>query len=221
MATMCLIEGPNLMERTGGNVLICDQVLMLTLDPTTLFYLSLMETSKPKTVGLIDSWAVEVSAAGLPLSKKSNKPASIRSIPSLTIGSTRSTSTSVLTNRVAITSAEPQVIDISDDEFGFPDEDETKGPERDAAVASPPKGKKRVTSSVSICSLRFLIITDNLIRRSSKSKTCLFISMSRHRRRNFETRTSPVAARTKIAGARTLSPPSYGILPIARQTLGI
>jgi len=59
--------------------------------------------------------------------------------------------------------------------------------------------------------ITFSIITDNLIRRSSKSKTCLFISMSRHRRRNFETRTSPVAARTKIAGARTLSPPSYGI----------
>jgi hypothetical protein len=39
-------------------VLICDQLFsgtMLTLDPTTLFYLSLMETSNPKKAGLIDS----------------------------------------------------------------------------------------------------------------------------------------------------------------------
>jgi len=156
-ADNALDRRPKSVDGKAPEYVFCDELLlrtMLTLDPTTLFYLSLMETSNPKKGGLIDMWAAGVPTR-LPLSKNSNKPASIRSIPSLTIGSTRSTSTLVLTNRVAITSAEPQVIDISDDEFGFPDEDETKGPERDAAVASPPKGKKRVTSSVSICSLHF------------------------------------------------------------------
>jgi len=49
----------------------------------------------------------------------------------------------------------------------------------------------------------------------------LFISMIRHRGRNFEMRTSPMAARMKIAGTGILSPLSYGISPIARQTFGI
>jgi hypothetical protein len=141
----------NRLSLIGGNVLICvlSRTMSLTLDPTTLFYLSLMETSNPKQGGLIDSWAAGVTT-GRPLSKISNKPASIRTIPSLTRGSTRSTLTSVLSNQVAITSTDPQVvIDISDEELGLPYEDETKGPERDAAVASPPKGKKRATSSVS------------------------------------------------------------------------
>lgn len=96
-----------------------------------------METSNPKKAGLINLWATGVPT-GL---KKSNKPASIHSIPSLTIGSTRSTLASVLTNRVAITSTEPQVINISD-------EDETKGPEWNTAVASQPKGKKSGMSSI-------------------------------------------------------------------------
>jgi hypothetical protein len=121
---------------------------MLTLDLTTLFYLSLMEASNPKKARLIDLWATGVST-GLPLSKKSNKPVSLCSIPSFTIGSTRSTSTSVLTNQVAITSTKPQVVDIFDEEFRFPNEDETKGPKWDTTVASPPKGKKHATLSVS------------------------------------------------------------------------
>ena len=41
------------------------------------------------------------------------------------------------------------MIDISDEEFGWPDEDETKGLEQDAAVASLPQGKRHATSSVS------------------------------------------------------------------------
>jgi len=43
--------------------------------------------------------------------------------------------------------AEPQNnIEIA--ELGLSDEDETKGLERDAAIMSPPKGKKHINSSV-------------------------------------------------------------------------
>jgi hypothetical protein len=106
-----------------------------------------MDTSdeKSKLSGLNNSWA----ATGRPRSDTFG-------IPTTGIGSSRrSTSTSVLTNRVAITSTGPNIAiaDISDGEselaeHGIPDEDETQGPERDAAAASPLKGKKRITSLV-------------------------------------------------------------------------
>jgi len=44
-----------------------------------------------------------------------------------------------------MTSTEPQVVNISDDKFGLPDEDETKGSEWDTVIPSPPKGKKHAT----------------------------------------------------------------------------
>jgi len=40
-----------------------------------------------------------------------------------------------------------------DSDAGLSDNDETKGSEREAAVNSPPKGKKRVTSDVSFAFL--------------------------------------------------------------------
>ncbi|KAF8488816.1 hypothetical protein F5888DRAFT_1809375 [Russula emetica] len=74
-------------------------------------------------------------SAGRPRSNTFGIPTTIRPIPSLTIGSTQLTSTSVLTNRVAITSTnlEGAIVNISD--------------KRDAAAASPLKGKKRATTS--------------------------------------------------------------------------
>ncbi|KAF8495461.1 hypothetical protein F5888DRAFT_1635530 [Russula emetica] len=131
-----------------------DKNTMLTLNQTpTSFYRSLMETSdkKSKLSGLNDSWAAEMSA-GRPRSNTFGIPTTIRPIPSLTIGSTQLTSTSVLTNRVAITSTnlEGAIVNISDSESergGVPEKDETKGLEWDAAAASPLKGKKRATTS--------------------------------------------------------------------------
>jgi hypothetical protein len=183
MATTCLMEESQLMGREiGGNVPISAFLLamtMLTLDRTTLFYFSLMQTSDQKSQygGLISSWAAEVNA-GRARSKASSKPGGVRSIPSLTNGTTRSTSTSVLTNRVAITSANLGVVDVSDAESGhrFPDEDETKGVERDAAVTSHPKGKKRATSSVSVapyeCMLLMIIIPGTYQSRKQKRSDC-------------------------------------------------
>ena len=124
---------------------------MLTLYQTTLFYGSLMDTSdkKSKLTGLNDSWAPGIST-GRPCSDTFGIPTAVTGIGS----SGRSTLTSVLTSRVAITSTGPNVTiaNISDSEskHGIPDEDETQGPERDAAAASPLKGKKRITSSVTV-----------------------------------------------------------------------
>ncbi|KAN0105548.1 hypothetical protein V8E52_010929 [Russula decolorans] len=129
---------------------------MLTLDQTTSLYGSLMDTSdkKSKLSGLNNSWATGNSApAGRPRSDTFGIP----TMPVATgvLGpSRRSTSTSVLSNCVAITSTGPDVAiaklsdsDSEDSEHGIPDEDETQGPERDAAAASPLKGKRRITSS--------------------------------------------------------------------------
>jgi hypothetical protein len=70
--------------------------------------------------------------------------------PALTNGSTRG---STRTSRSALTHAfirhDGDVDEVKDDDGFISDCDETKGPEREAAIRSPPKGKKRVTSSVS------------------------------------------------------------------------
>jgi hypothetical protein len=184
------MEESQLMGREiGGNVPISAFLLtmtMLTLDRTPFFDFSLMQTSYQKSQygGLISSWAAEVNA-GRAHSKASSKPGGVRSIPSLTNGTTRSTSTSVLTNCVAITSANLGVVDVSDAEsrHGFPDEDETKGVERDATVTSPPKGKKCAMSSVSVapykCMLLMIIIPGTYQSRKQKRSDCEHTSKER------------------------------------------
>lgn len=85
-----------------------------------------------------------------------SKPASTKSHAASS--STRISSKSTLTGAVVIKAEqkgrrEPQADpSVSDDDAlvgGFEDEDETKGEERDAAIASPIKGKARLTNSVS------------------------------------------------------------------------
>jgi hypothetical protein len=72
------------------------------------------------------------------------------SIPPLTNASTRSSASSVLSKNVKITTkVEPANIGIQIIDGALSDEDETMGFEREAAVKSPPKGKKRATSAVS------------------------------------------------------------------------
>ncbi|KAG1844763.1 hypothetical protein C8R48DRAFT_678368 [Suillus tomentosus] len=122
--------------------------------------------SKEFSTGIND-WAASIPENSKPGSKANtsqpsifkNRSASRRNgsvLPPLTNGSTRSSSNSVLTNNVLISHAE-SVIRIKEEpkknyhlgviDGGLSDEDETQGLEREAAVASPPKGKKRVTSS--------------------------------------------------------------------------
>jgi len=118
---------------------------MLTLDPTTLFYFSLRDLDfKNNHAGLIQDWATKIPHNAKPGSTRS------KATPSLTHGSTRSSHAPPLTRSALNT------VKISDPddgikiaEGGLSDIDETKGYERDAAIKSPPKGKQRITSSVS------------------------------------------------------------------------
>ena len=128
---------------------------MLTLDPSTLFYWNLSDPPPKKLKHAVESWAKSI-----PLNAKppSHAPSS-HVTPSLTHGSSRSTGRSVLTDAIIVTSKvarpaqikpDPDFIDIHDG--GLSDHDEIRGRERDAAVFSPPKGKVRLNSEVSILS---------------------------------------------------------------------
>jgi hypothetical protein len=131
---------------------------MLTLDPYTLFYWNLSDPPAKKVSYSVESWAKSVPSNAKPPSRAPTVTSS-RSVPSLTNASSRSTGRSVLTDTIAITSKaapavrikpDPDFIDIHDG--GLSDHDETRGRERDAAVFSPPKGKTRLNSEVSILS---------------------------------------------------------------------
>ena len=120
---------------------------MLTLDRTTLFYYSLSNTTIHED--RLNDWVKTVPKF---------KRGSTRSVtPSLTNGSTRTrtskasshVSTRSALNNVFIRQRDVDVADMANGDGGLSDHDETKGPEREAAIKSPPKGKKRVTSSVS------------------------------------------------------------------------
>jgi hypothetical protein len=141
-------------------------IIMLTLDETTLYYFFLSDSasamdSKEFSTGIND-WAASIPENSKPGSKANtsqpsifkNRSASHRNgsvLPPLTNGSTQSSSNSVLTNNILISHTEP-VIRIKEEpkknyhlgviDGGLSDEDETQGLEREAAVTSPPKGKK-------------------------------------------------------------------------------
>jgi hypothetical protein len=139
---------------------------MLTLDECTLYYFFLNSDTEPIKKG-VKSWAAQVDEFSH-TSKPNSKPASLKSKPASTkshaaSSSTRISSKSTLTGTVVIKTEqkgrrEPLKADpsVSDDDAlvgGFEDEDETKGEERDAAIASPIKGKARLTNAVSKCLL--------------------------------------------------------------------
>lgn len=154
---------PNSKRQVNSHILAITN--MLTLDETTLYYFFLSDNaskSKKDFSSGINSWAASVPSNSRPASKattnvsqrsifkNSTSSRSGSMLPPLTHGSTRSSAHSVLTTDVKIShdiKAEPQN-DIEIAELGLSDEDETKGLERDAAIMSPPKGKKRINSSV-------------------------------------------------------------------------
>jgi hypothetical protein len=139
---------------------------LLTLDQSTLFYWTLSDsylknrrpnsTTIKEWVSALPSSAEPVSRAPSHITGRTNKSHSSHSksvIPSLTSGTSRSSAPSILTNNITIVShaalnsvkvkAEPvpDTITLHSD-GGLSDNDETKGEEREAAIKSPPKGKK-------------------------------------------------------------------------------
>ena len=141
---------------------------MLTLDQTTLYYHFLSDlasngnNSGEKFLSGIKSWAASIPRNAQPSSKATSKTGTKTSsrgdsiLPPLTEATTRSSANSVLTKNITISQKAPVKVKLETNDVsinivdeGLSDEDETNGVERDAAVASPPKGKKRVTSAVS------------------------------------------------------------------------
>jgi hypothetical protein len=147
--------------------MIADYESLLTLDHFTLFNWTLSDVP-PKRGAVIKEWVSAISAPSTQAGKSKQGPKSSSShskynagsvVPSLIGGSTsRSSATSVLTDSIKIIShtappdqskvkVEIDVISLSD-EGGLSDNDEMVGKEREVAINSPPKGKKRITSEV-------------------------------------------------------------------------
>jgi hypothetical protein len=111
-----------------------------------------------------NDWAASVPRKAKPASKATSKVISSIKATSrgsslflpLTEAATRSSASSVLTKSITVFHKTPNNIKLEADNDvfafiggGLSDEDETNGIEQDAAVASPPKGKKCVTSAIS------------------------------------------------------------------------
>jgi hypothetical protein len=168
-------EGRMTPEKATRSVLLCSPFtdIMLTLDHSTLFYWNL--TSNPQASSAnqisssVNSWAKTVPANAKPPSHApshaapTNTGRTMITVPPLTNASSRSTGRSVLTNTITITGKrapsvrvkpDPDSIDFHDGALS--DHDEIMGQERDAAMLSPPKGKKRLNSEVSLSQTNYL-----------------------------------------------------------------
>lgn len=175
---------------------------LLSLNETTLYYFFLSDRTsnnynwKEEFSNGIDRWAEAIpdnadslapnSAASA--SKPSNPHARVQ-VPALTNASTRSSNTSALSKSIKIsenvnsnvkvkTPTEPHDTSIQVLELGIQDDDEMMGPERDAALKSPPKGKVRLSSAVT-----------NLFFYPSTSVHCLLIGY--HQRITIQVRSNP------------------------------
>ncbi len=128
----------------------------LTLDASTLFYWTLSSDSaaprenlKRKHCSAINEWA-----SAIPTHVPKSKSNRTKSVPSLTNGTSRPSAPSVLSDQVKIISHQPNKVKTEPvyhrNEYngGLSDNDEIKGEEREVAINSPPKGKRRVTSEV-------------------------------------------------------------------------
>jgi hypothetical protein len=155
----------DLMEIDNGYILLtCILMLsLLTLDQSTLFYWTLSDTTshkKRKHASAIKDWASAVSATAKPTSKAPSSQVTKSDVPPLTSSTSHSSAPSVLTNNVKIIShraldsvkvkAEPSPTLSLHTDGGLSDNDERRGEEWEAAINSPPKGKKRVTSEISL-----------------------------------------------------------------------
>lgn len=172
---------------------------MLTLNPTTLFYWNL-SNPPAKKVKYSESQGIEVWSKTIPRSSKpppsqptsraqsqtgtqnsfktlySSKSQAVT--PSLTSGSTRSSVPTALTNKIVLSTEKTAALQIKPDpdasfmvnDNGLSDNDEMRGVEREAAVATPHKGKARLDSKVSFIlsnMLIFMLINDIIVGSSS------------------------------------------------------
>jgi hypothetical protein len=131
--------------------------MVFTLDETTIFYYTMTSSETASKIGAVKNWAAKTDVFSVPKSKNSSANFSSKSrgeAPSLTYGSSRSTKSSTLSNRILISSDRAHVEAVDnysvngDLQGGFVDEDEIHGVERDQAVSSPVKGKARATNQV-------------------------------------------------------------------------
>ena len=143
---------------------------MLTLDSTTLYYYFLSDSTsngKKYFSAGINDWAASILSNAKPTNKRTASTmtrGSTSSVLPLTNASTQSSASSVLSKSVKITTkVEPANIGIQIIDGALSDEDETMGFEREAAVMSPPKGKKCATSAVSNMRQHVIIERSNLI----------------------------------------------------------
>lgn len=187
----------------------------LTLDQSTLFYWTLSDVP-PKRSSAINEWA-----SAIPCQSKSTsqgpKSASSRtkSIPSLTGGASasRSTAPSVLTDNIKVISQQPSdrvqakvkvdsqadLISLSDG--GLSDNDELVGQERETAINSPPKGKKRITSEVTSP-----LSIDHNLRLALSRHSYLTNPRRRQRPKSLETRNYPIGLKLNGSGTRLSRP---------------
>ncbi|KIM78242.1 hypothetical protein PILCRDRAFT_11458 [Piloderma croceum F 1598] len=139
--------------------------MIFTLDQTTLYYYSLSDstsdgTSKTeKFLSGINGWAASIPHNTKPVSKAFSKPSTSETgtshgnsiLPLLTNAITCLSASLVLAKNVMISQCAPGVKlepgGVSIFNGVLSDEDEANYIEQDAAIASPPKGKKCVTSS--------------------------------------------------------------------------
>jgi hypothetical protein len=123
---------------------------LLTLDESTLFYWTISDAShnNQKHFSAINKWATAI--ASTKSTSQAPSTSSRANIPPLTIGpSTRSYAPSILSDNVKIiVKADPAPALSIYNNGGLSDNDEIKGEERDFAINSPPKGKRRITNEV-------------------------------------------------------------------------
>lgn len=119
---------------------------MLRLDEITLFYY-LISTSvdAPKTSGLIKDWSLKV-AASKDISGPASKKSSSHGTPAFTNATTLVAEFTSATPVSQIHKAPEITVDFAG---GLSNEDEAIGDERHAAIVSPPKNGRRLTSMVS------------------------------------------------------------------------
>jgi hypothetical protein len=146
----------------------------LTLDQSTLFYRTLSDVP-PKRGSVINEWASSIpNRSKSTLQGPKSTSSRTKSIPSLIGGSSRSSANSVLTDNIKVishqssdqarvkvkvkTESQAEAVLSLSDQGGLSDCDELGGKERETAINSPPKGKKRITSEVK--SQLFQLITN-------------------------------------------------------------
>ena len=208
----------------------------LTPDQSTLFSWTLSDSIVPPKRGsaindsssiLAHSKTVAAMFQG-PKSGSGSTRTKSTVIPSLTGGASRPSASSILTDKIKVISHQPSdqvkvkleaqadVISLSDG--GLSDNDELGGTEREAAINSPPKGKKRITSEVK--SWIFLIDCTCLI--LSLSSNSYFINPQRRqanqRPRSPETKNFQIGL--KLNGSATPMSQLTWHLSVKQWTLG-